>query len=1404
MDDSFLDQQGACRHCGNTFRFSPLPPNETNQAAIDFSSSQTKTVAPQPSFSEGQKPTDQNPTGLRDDTSFSVYFGISEGRRSGNDTRSENQNQAEQNPQQAPLHFADDAGELLSDATNWKIGDVLLDVYEVRGMPNGKVYAEGGVGVVHRVYHREWDVELALKSPKLNIFRTENGRLNYERECRTWIDLGLHPNIVTCYLIRRINGIPRLFAELVPDGSLSDWIRSGRLYEGTPEEIHKRILDVSIQFAWGLDYAHRQGVLHLDIKPANVMFSGTLVKVTDFGLARAVAAASGSSSGSNGRQTIDTIWEGMTPGFCSPEQFQAYLLYQQKDKQKDKQEDNTSINTSIPPVTRQTDIWSWGVSVLMMFFGRPPCKKGGHTAAKTFEQYLKMPPPSGKPKMSEGVIAVLRHCFQENPEDRPKSMSDVAQRLIAAYQETFQTPYRRTQPVLTALTPESMNNHAVSHIDLGNIREARESFTQALRMCAWQPQVTYNEALLDWRTGKKDDLATVAQLESLVHLRPEDAVSRHAFGLIQRERGNIDESVHALQHAVEIDPQEEYRRHLLATKELAKRPVRCIERFRICPLDQPFVYLSPNEDLILFALSHETVAIHETGNGHLCARFRRNKSGTPTATNTEKATSRLALSRKGKGWVGDDTNQPEYNPNAFMINDSGSLINLTSGLLHDMLFAGESFSVLSEDLKWELTRGTEKGTFQLHQVRAAIEPVTFRHVVWNKSEEQLDLLLQQDVTNAVSLEAGVRNAAERKEEEALESDFIASAVPVMRRQKIMYAVRLEDHKAKVIVARAVPGQKNSDPLQNTNPESHDTNTSQAGTILEKKKTGSLIAHEGEVHAAYTTPDGRFAVTGGNDRTVRFWMLESQQCVRTFRGGEGDIKAIYVSRDRQFTLSLADGVVLKMWDTDLLFNKSKQLHAPMMLCLVASLEELTQKQQELAGMCNRAKMSAAAGDIADAIRCIEKAKTINGWETVKGEINQWELFGRFSIRSQVEETLCKSTFPDHGDVVSSVAISYDGNTAVSAGRDHDILVWNLLNGHCEGVLSGHYDWVRAVDLTSDGRFAVSGSWDLSLRLWNVATKETIRKFDEKIRSVNSVIFSPNARTVAASTALGHVYLIDPVTGKTLQSWVAHEGSANSVRFSRDGRYLVTGGDDGKVRIWDMTDKKLRSFEIAENISPITAVWPTTTLSRIAAASRDGVIRWFGVGRKPEKSLFEWKGHLAAITSLVMTPDDRWIISGSKDKTVRIWDVKTQKTAKSLVLHTGSVTDIALDLSASRLLSAGEDGTVRLWNIDWCYRFPGWKDSNPLFEEYLRVILAVHASRQTVSTSQSGAFPVASSVSSSMLNVTSNIMPNVDERLFRKIRAELELRGFGWIKPESLRQQLQKMDFSVISGRQETAQ
>ncbi|MCD4673016.1 MAG: serine/threonine protein kinase, partial [Anaerolineaceae bacterium] len=242
----------------------------------------------------------------------------------------------------------------------WQAGQTLLDTYEVKGK-----LGEGGMGIVYRVHHNAWNLDLALKQPKAEVV-AKAGVENFVNEAQAWVDLGLHPHITTCHYVRNIEELPCVFAELVEGGSLAEWIEQGKLRKLDD------ILDVSIQFAWGLHYAHELGMIHQDVKPDNVLIKedGT-AKVTDFGLVKVQTKGPMSISG---KGTVLAEWGGGTKAYFSPEQSAAADLSNQAWQWAEAGEKELSDKLrqqigQLPKPTRRTDLWSWAVSVLEMFNG---------------------------------------------------------------------------------------------------------------------------------------------------------------------------------------------------------------------------------------------------------------------------------------------------------------------------------------------------------------------------------------------------------------------------------------------------------------------------------------------------------------------------------------------------------------------------------------------------------------------------------------------------------------------------------------------------------------------------------------------------------------------------------------------------------------------------------------------------------------------------------------------------------------------------------------------------------------------------------------------------------------------------------------------------------------------------
>ena len=303
-------------------------------------------------------------------------------------------------------------------AGDWKQGQILLDDFLVE-----RLLGEGGMGKVYLLKSRTTGTCFAVKRARgLN----EGDRRNFLAELQTWIDLPEHPNLVPCRFFRTVGNEVLIFAEYVDGGSLKDWIKSRKLYNGGKAKALERILDTAIQFAWGLHCVNELDLVHQDVKPANVMMSenaqvavqGLKARVTDYGLARA-RAAGGERYVPELDRSILVSSGGYTPAYCSPEQ------------------------AAGRKVDRRTDLWSWGVSVMEMFQGDVTWPSGS-VAAEALESFLEYNDEEEDiPSMPVEVGELLKGCFREDPAQRWESLEPVVQKLQAVYLAAIGAKYSR-------------------------------------------------------------------------------------------------------------------------------------------------------------------------------------------------------------------------------------------------------------------------------------------------------------------------------------------------------------------------------------------------------------------------------------------------------------------------------------------------------------------------------------------------------------------------------------------------------------------------------------------------------------------------------------------------------------------------------------------------------------------------------------------------------------------------------------------------------------------------------------------------------------------------------------------------------------------------------------------------
>ena len=371
--------------------------------------------------------------------------------------------------------------------TRIRQGEELLETYRVESEA-----IEGGMGSVWRVRHKSWQMELAMKRPREEFFQSAAQKEDFTAECKAWIELGLHPNIVSCYYVREIDGVPSIFSEWMDKGSLKDQIDSASLYTGSEAELTERLLDIAIQLARGLHYAHERGLVHQDVKPHNVLLCGDWdAKLADFGIARAKAKLGSASENARFPEGTAVAAAGVyTLAYCSPEQMAG------KD------------------LSRRTDIYSWAVTVMEMYKGERLWASGeaaGLNCGKYLSE-LRVPLPAG-------MEALLRRCLAQNEAERPVDFAAVEQELLNIYRREIGAVYPRSRSKAAADTADSLNNRALSFLDLGQEQTAEALWDRAVAADPGNVRAAYNRALFLWRRGRLTDASAVAAVKAAAGYR---------------------------------------------------------------------------------------------------------------------------------------------------------------------------------------------------------------------------------------------------------------------------------------------------------------------------------------------------------------------------------------------------------------------------------------------------------------------------------------------------------------------------------------------------------------------------------------------------------------------------------------------------------------------------------------------------------------------------------------------------------------------------------------------------------------------------------------------------------------------------------------------------------------------
>ena len=428
-----------------------------------------------------------------------------------------------------------------------------------------------------------------------------------------------------------------------------------------------------------------------------------------------------------------------------------------------------------------------------------------------------------------------------------------------------------------------------------------------------------------------------------------------------------------------------------------------------------------------------------------------------------------------------------------------------------------------------------------------------------------------------------------------------------------------------------------------------------GTILLRpvrsgEPSRRLAHHTGMVMALAFSPDGRTLVSGGQDHRVVFWDFGSNEVLDSFPSANGTIRTLLWGPDDKTVLS-GGWWRIEFWDAETRTRRSS-------IAIGRAVWELTLSP-------DRRFLAAGA---------------------TPGALRVWDLTSTGAAHRLGGHEGFPVTTTARGRIV----------TGDRTGR---MQVFRLGTGERLASIDAQFGRVRALSLSGDGSRLAAGNEERVVSVWDVDSGERLSLL-KGFRPGNwgCVSLDADGSTVAFTHRGGGFRVRDVRTGELVSKLKRSSRQAISVSFSPDGQSLATTSRDLEVRLWSRSGELLAALECDAN--PWSARFSPDGGKVAAGTWRHEVWVWDVASRK---RLVRLRGHSGVVWEVAFLPgSDRFLASGSGDGTVRIWDLKEQRSLAVIEAFEANVNSISFGDDGRTLIVSGEGPEVLVYDLDYYAR------------------------------------------------------------------------------------------------------
>ena len=335
------------------------------------------------------------------------------------------------------------------------------------------------------------------------------------------------------------------------------------------------------------------------------------------------------------------------------------------------------------------------------------------------------------------------------------------------------------------------------------------------------------------------------------------------------------------------------------------------------------------------------------------------------------------------------------------------------------------------------------------------------------------------------------------------------------------------------------------------------------------------------------------------------------------------------------------------------------------------------------------------------------------------------------------TRCSASIPGHEAAILCVNFSPDGKGLCTGSGDMTVRFWHLGTQTPKFTCQGHKSWVLSVVWSPDARLVASGDRDGAIWLWDASTWKALGQCKGHRKFISSISWEPAhealpSRRFCSGSKDGTVKIWEAATRRHIFSMGSHTAGVTAVMWGGEG-LIYSAARDCTINVWCASDGSMvrtlrghghwvntmslstsyalktgafdhkgtrpKTDEDAQKAAKdryLEAKGGATAPERLVTGSDDFTLCLWEPGRD-KKAIQRMVGHQQLVNQVCFSPDGRWILSASFDKSIKLWDGVKGTFVATFRGHVGPVYQVAWSADSRLAVSGSKDSTLKLWDM-----------------------------------------------------------------------------------------------------------